>query len=105
MRTLQGLKGEGIETTIILWSLTREIRTLHRLQYAQQNGQHLSQAMRNERIFESRQRLFQQALARMSLPKLEALLRRARMIDQSIKGIKAESPWLQLEQLTLHMCK
>ncbi|NRB38763.1 MAG: DNA polymerase III subunit delta [Pseudomonadales bacterium] len=104
MRTLQGLKSEGIETTLILWSLTREIRTLHRIQFAQQQGLPLGQVMRNERVFESRQRLFQQALSRLPLRKLETLLRRARSIDQSIKGIKSESPWMQLEQLTLHMC-
>ena len=104
IRTLQGLKGEGIEITLILWSLSREIRTLHRIQFAIQQGLPASQVMRNERIFESRQRLFQQALTRLPLRKLETLLRRARSIDQSIKGIKTESPWMQIEQLALHMC-
>lgn len=104
MRTLQGLKSEGTEVTIILWSLSREIRTLHRLQFAQQQGLPLNQVMRNERIFESRQRLFQNALQRLSIRKLEMLLRKSRLIDQSIKGIKNESPWMQLEQLSMQLC-
>lgn len=103
MRTLQGLKSEGVESTLILWALSREIRTLHKLQFAQQQGQHLNQAMRSERIFESRQRLFQQALNRLSLKKLEAMLRKSRAVDQSIKGIQKDSPWMLLEQLVLQL--
>ncbi len=103
LRTLQGLKDEGVESTLVLWSLTREIRTLHKLQFAQQQGQHLTQLMRAERIFDSRQRLFQQALGRTSIKKCESLLRKARSIDQSIKGIKLDSPWMHIEQLVLQL--
>ena len=101
LRTLNGLKAEGTEATLVLWALSRELRTLHRLQSQLQQGQPLQQAMRNERIFDSRQQLIQHALRRQPIPKLERLLRKAREIDQSIKGIKTGSPWMLLEQLSL----
>ena len=104
IRTLNGLKAEGTDATIILWSLTRELRVLYKIQTAQQNGQPMNQAMRNERIFDSRQNIVQNALRRLSKNKIERLLRKARLIDQSIKGIKPGSPWMQLEQLTVNFC-
>ncbi len=104
MRTLGGLKAEGTEPILILWSLTRELRVLHRIQTAQEQGQPMNQAMRNERIFDSRQGIVQRALGRLHKNKIEMLLRKARLIDQSVKGIKKDSPWVQLEQLTVNFC-
>jgi len=105
LRTLNGLKTEGAEPTLILWSLTREIRSLHKLSSLQRQGKSQDQAMRELRIFSNRQRLIQAAAGRLSFAKLEALLRKARQIDQSIKGLNSHSSWQGLEQLCLQMCK
>ena len=104
LKTLHGLKSEGSEPTVVLWSLTRELRTLHKYASAIANGQHSDQVMRELRIFQNKQRLTQQAGQRLSTRKIEMLLRRARQIDQTIKGIKPGSPWLLLEQLCQQMC-
>lgn len=104
LRTLGGLKSEGTEAIRVLWILTHELRVLHRLQTAQQQGQPLTQAMRSERIFDSRQNMIQSALRRLSKSRIETLLRKSRLIDQSIKGIKKESPWMLLEQLIVNFC-
>lgn len=101
LKTLYGLRNEGIDATVILWALAREVRTLHRLQTAQQQGQPLGQIMKAERIFESRQRLVQAAMQRLNLNILNQLLRKSRQIDQSIKGLSDDSQWLLLEQLVL----
>lgn len=101
LRTLQGLKAEGSETTLLVWALAREIRSLYRIQKSVNNGNPMQQAMRNERVFESRKRLVENACKRCNLAKLEKALRQLRVIDQSIKGIQNHSPWLQVEKLTL----
>ncbi|MCK5880740.1 MAG: DNA polymerase III subunit delta, partial [Sinobacterium sp.] len=99
LKTLYGLRNEGGEPTLILWSLTRELRTLHKFSSAVANGQHSDQAMRELRIFQNKQRITQQASKRLSIRKIEMLLRSSRQIDQTIKGTKPGSPWLLLEQL------
>jgi DNA polymerase III subunit delta len=104
MRTLNGLKAEDDTTKHllpILGFITRELRTLHRLHNAQEQGTSLYQAMQNERIYQARQNLVQNAMKRLNRQKIEKLLMKARLIDQSIKGITKDSPWLHLEQLTL----
>ncbi len=105
IRTLNGLKNEGTEATLVLWSLSKEIRTLLKISLASSKGTPVDQAMRSERVFQNRQRLVQTALQRIPAGKLNMMLRKARHIDQSIKGIKADSPWLLLEQLCIQFCK
>ena len=92
LKTLHGLKNEGAEITLILWSLTRELRTLHKFVTATANGQRGDQVMRELRIFQNKQRLTQQASQRLNTRKIEHLLRQSRHIDQAIKGIKPELP-------------
>ena len=104
IKTLQGLQAEGGEATVILWAVSRELRTLLSLHYAVDNGIPLAQAMRDERIFSIRQTMVQQAFKRLSKARLGKLLQKARLVDQSIKGQKPDSPWLHLEQLTLGFC-
>ena len=104
LNTLQGLKSEGCETTLVLWAISRELRTLYRLAKAQQEGMNINAAMRNERIFESRKSIIEMACQRLSTHRIERSLRQLRQVDQSIKGIKDFSPWIQLEQLTLRLC-
>ncbi len=104
LKTLNGLRNEGAEITLILWSLSRELRTLHKYSSAIANGQRTDQAMRELRIFQNKQRLIQQANQRLNTRKIEMLLRKSRQIDQAIKGIKKESPWLLLEQVCEQMC-
>ena len=101
LRTFNGLKAEGMEATLMLWSLTRELRVLHRIHSAQEQGLSQFQAMQNDRIFQNRQGLVQNALQRLGPRKIERMLVKARLIDQSIKGQAQESPWMLLEQMTL----
>ena len=105
LKTLYGLKAEGNDALSIIALLNYNLRILHRLHHAQSQGESLHQAMRSERIFESRQRLMQSALGRLSPKKLEAMLCRTRLIDQSVKGLKQEPPWLLLEQITMGFCR
>lgn len=99
MRTLAGLQAEGINAVPILAQLARELRNLHRIQASIAQGLPASQAMRNERVFDSRQPIMQKALQRLGLAAIEKLLRKARQVDQATKGMSKDSPSLLLEQL------
>src|SRR5690606_1319256 len=96
----RGLRGEGEEPTLILWSLAREIRLLAAL-----NANPNSEAVfRENRVFDKRKPLLQGAARRLSAPALTALAQLAYATDQAIKGQLREDPWQKCEQLILGLC-
>ncbi|CAA0097928.1 DNA polymerase III subunit delta [BD1-7 clade bacterium] len=101
LKTLNGLRGEGVEPTLVLWSLSRELRVLHNLQDLVKDGQTIDLAMKNQRIFKNRLNVTRHATQRLSLAKIQQLLRFCRNIDQVIKGQASGNIWMMLEQLTL----
>jgi DNA polymerase-3 subunit delta len=104
LKTLHGLKAEGLDTTLLVWAISRELRTLYRIAKASNDGMPIAQALRNERVFDSRKPLIDAALRRLNNRKIEMAMRQLRLIDQSSKGMNNASPWLQLEKLTLLVC-
>ena len=52
-RTLRGLRDEGTEATVILWALTRELRTLIKASDAVAGGDHLDWALKNMGVWEN----------------------------------------------------
>ncbi len=100
-RCLSGLQAEGTEATIILWSLTREIRTLSQLKSALEKGMNLNSIARNHGVFDKRIPVVQQALRRLSPAALRLLLRECALADRSIKGQSSQNPWTVLLEITL----
>ncbi|MDR3392608.1 MAG: DNA polymerase III subunit delta [Sulfuriferula sp.] len=101
IRMLEGLRNEGEAPTLILWTITRELRILTRLKTAQNNGIAPSRLMREVGVWESRQALVEKALQRVRLDTLTTSLRQAAAIDRMIKGLLNEDPWAALRQLAL----
>lgn len=91
--TLNGLRGEGSEPTIILWALTREIRALMALKQALSNGQALEGVARRHGIFDNRLPLIRDALQRMQTPTLRLLIKECAYIDRTIKGMATGDCW------------
>ncbi|WP_299585667.1 DNA polymerase III subunit delta [uncultured Microbulbifer sp.] len=101
VKTLQGLRAEGIEPPVVLWALAREVRSLLEITEKLEQGQPLARLVR----IQKRQPLVQSALSRLGPPKLEALLLKARAVDSAIKGNTThQSPWIGLLELTLNLC-
>jgi len=98
LRTLHGLRSEGVESIVILWALAREIRILANLAAAQGS---LNQAFANIRppIREKRRPLITRALQRK--PPLASMRVQAAQIDAQIKGRAAGDPWAGLTELCL----
>ena len=101
MRMLDGLRNEGEAPTLILWTITRELRILTRLKTAQNSGIAPARLMREVGVWESRQAMVERALQRVKLDTLTRCLRQAAAIDRMIKGLVNEDPWDALKQLAL----
>ena len=99
LRMLSGLRGEGSEPTVVLWALTRELRTLYEIQTACDNGQDMLQAMRAQRVWNNKIPMVKAALSRHNNASLTQLLALAARTDGSIKGFADGKPWDNLAAL------
>ncbi len=103
VRTLNGLKGEGTDATVVLWALAREIRTLAQVAHAVSQGQNFDWAAKQSGVWDKRKPLIQTALRRFRPLQLQQLLRKANAIDKAIKGMRRADPWDELMDLTLNL--
>ncbi|TNF36589.1 MAG: DNA polymerase III subunit delta [Gammaproteobacteria bacterium] len=96
-RIVGGLQNEGVEQTLALWALSREIRLLNRLA---ESGLAPDAAMLREKVWDNRKALLKRALSRHNLPRLRNFLKRCARIDKVIKGVEAGRPWDEILLLT-----
>jgi DNA polymerase-3 subunit delta len=99
LRMLHGLRGEGTEAAVVLWALTRELRTLYEIEAAHRGGQNMQQAMKAQRVWNSKIPQVKAALSRHSAASLTGLLEQAAATDGSIKGFADGDPWDNLSAL------
>lgn len=98
-RIIQGLSQEGAEPTLVLWSLTREIRLLCEYSGKIAHGESPQEVLRRE--WANRKSLFQQALRRQKEADFLRYLQQASEIDFMIKGIREGNVWNALMDLAL----
>lgn len=95
LRVLGALQGEGLAEPIVLWALAREVRMLCTLRYQIDHGTPAQQAMNAQRgLWRNRHALVGRGLQRLSLARLQQLLRQCALADRAIKGRSEEDPWL-----------
>ncbi len=99
VRICDGLRGEGTATVLVLWALTEEIRTLGKVSRALQQGNSLPNALRDARVWGSRQKLVERAVRRFKPLTAERALRRAALVDKVVKGLRPGDAWDELLQL------
>lgn len=104
LRLLDGLRAEGVEPILILWGLSREVRSLYDMGRRVQRGEAVEQAMASARVWNQRKPLVRQALSRLNTHQLQDLLQRCALIDRTIKGVGAGSVWDELLQLIICAC-
>jgi DNA polymerase-3 subunit delta len=105
LRMLHGLRAEGAEPPVILWSLVRELRTLYEVQLDCDRGQSAPQALSARRVWQNRMPCMQAALTRHNTQSLALLLEQAASVDGSIKGFAGGKPWDNLERLVANLCR
>ena len=103
VRILAGVRAEGIEPVIVMWALTRELRTLAALADSIRNGTDLSSAMRQARIWQNRQGLVRACIGRHQLEDFYALLKLSREADAAAKGQKRADPWQLATDIVLSL--
>jgi DNA polymerase-3 subunit delta len=101
LRALAGLRGEGEEPPVILWALTKELRTLYKCAELVEQGQSLERAIDSAGVWDKRKPLIQSALQRLSRAKTVKLLRLAQKIDAAVKGAAPDDPWVLLDRLAV----
>ena len=108
-RMLDGLKAEGEAEVLVHYTLAEEIRALKRVKDAVASGKALPMALREQRIWGPRERLFERVLPRLSVGMLEKLLQSAHQVDGIVKGLKTpEWPadnWQALHRLAMRLCR
>lgn len=101
VKALNGLRGEGTEPMVILWALTRELRSLYNIKYAAQQGQPFDLAAKQNGIWESRKAAVRQAVNRLKLNQLALLIRQASLADRTVKGLATGDAWAVLLDMVL----
>jgi len=93
VRILGGVRAEGVEPVVVMWALTREIRTLAMLCDAVAAGQDLSAGMRKLRVWQNRQGMVRSCMGRHPAGSFHRLLKLARNADAAAKGQLRADPW------------
>ena len=87
-RMLDGLQGEGVAAVLVHYTLADDVRALYRLKQAVQDGQPMAMALREQRIWGVRERLFERILPRLSPTLLRQWLQMAHQVDGVVKGLR-----------------
>lgn len=104
-RILDGLRGEGTATVLILWTLADDLRLLAKTARALQTGSNLDQALSEAGVRASKKPLVERAVRRFSPAFAERALQRAAQIDRLIKGLRRGDEWDELLQLGLRCAR
>jgi DNA polymerase-3 subunit delta len=108
-RMLEGLQAEGEAAVLVHYTLAEDIRALKRVKDAMSAGKPLPMALREQRVWGPRERLFERVLPRMTEVRLHGLLQAAHQVDGIVKGLKVPDwptdPWQALQRLALRMSR
>jgi DNA polymerase-3 subunit delta len=108
-RMLDGLQAEGEAEVLVHYTLAEDIRALKRVKDAMAGGQPLPMALKAQRIWGPRERLFERVLPRLSPARLNNLLQSAHQVDGIVKGLKVpdwpQDGWQALHRLALRFAR
>jgi DNA polymerase-3 subunit delta len=93
LKILSGLQAEGVEPVIVVWALTRELRTLALLTDTVAQGGDLASGMKKNRVWSNRQALVRNCIGRHRHGDFHRLLKDASQADQAAKGQVRADPW------------
>jgi DNA polymerase III subunit delta len=106
-RMLDGLQAEGEAAVLVHYALAEDIRALKRVKDAMAEGRPLPMALREQRIWGVREKLFERVLPKLTASRLAQLLQNAHQVDGIVKGLKVADwptdPWQALQRLALRV--
>lgn len=93
LKILSGLEAEGAAAVLVVWALTRELRTLSLIADRLANDVDLGSAMRQSGVWKSREAFVRNCMRRHSRDELYRLLKAAGRADAMAKGQAYGNPW------------
>ncbi|MCJ7592089.1 MAG: DNA polymerase III subunit delta [Woeseiaceae bacterium] len=93
VKILGGLRAEGVEPVIVMWALTRELRTLATLDDVIRQGGDLGGAMQKSGVWSNRQGLVRSCISRHQHGDFHKMLKATGRADAAAKGQRAGNPW------------
>ncbi len=107
-RMLDGLQAEGEAEVLVHYTLAEDIRALKRVKDAMAQGKPMPMALREQRVWGVKERLFERVLPRLSDATLAHLLQAAHQVDGIVKGLKQPDwpvdNWQALQRLAMLLC-
>ncbi|MGE0114148.1 MAG: DNA polymerase III subunit delta [Steroidobacteraceae bacterium] len=103
LHILDGLQQEGIDAVLVLWGVNKDLQWLARVAFNVARGQSADSAMQSAGVWKPRQAAMKQALTRLKLPALRAMLVDAAQVDAAIKGVNRRDPWAELRGLVARL--
>ena len=108
-RMLDGLQSEGESEVLVHWALAEDIRSLKRVKDALQAGRPMPMALRENRVWGAKEKLFERVLPGISDNTLTQWLHAAQKVDGIVKGLKQPdwplSGWQALHRLASMVCE
>jgi DNA polymerase-3 subunit delta len=108
-RMLEGLQAEGEAEVLVHYTMAEDIRTLKRVKDALNQGRPMPMALREQRVWGVKERLFERVLPRLSDATLAELLHSAHLVDGIVKGLKQPdwptNNWQALHRLAMRLCQ
>lgn len=109
LRMLDGLQAEGTAEVLVHWTLAEDIRAICRVRDAMAAGQPLPMALRAQRIWGVKERLFERLLPRITDAQAARLLQSAHAVDGIVKGLAFEGwprdGWQALRRLAVDLAQ
>jgi DNA polymerase-3 subunit delta len=108
-RMLDGLQAEGEAPVLVHYAISEDIRALKRVRDALDQGRPLPLALREQRVWGQRERLFEQVLPQLDARALGRLLLAAHQVDGIVKGLRRpdwpSDGWPALHRLAGALCQ
>jgi DNA polymerase-3 subunit delta len=108
-RMLEGLQAEGEAEVLVHYTMAEDIRALKRVKDALNQGRPMPMALREQRVWGVKERLFERVLPRLSEATLAELLQSAHLVDGIVKGLKQPdwptNNWQALHRLAMRLCQ
>jgi DNA polymerase-3 subunit delta len=103
VRILTGLRGEGVESALVVAMLARELRSLAAMAWEVGRGATAGTVMARHRVWPKRQPLVGKALSRLGADTGFSLLSDCARLERVAKGRAPGKPWDELVQLCLRL--
>ena len=105
LRMLDGLQAEGEAPVLVHWTLAEDIRALKRVKDAMAEGRPLPMALREQRVWGVKEKLFERLLPGLGADAAAQLVEAAQICDGLVKGLRhpgwPQDPWQGLRRLVL----